>query len=168
MEAGISDLKDYLLSKELYWPIFARGYNLPRLTIGGVLLAAMRLESVGEQTESHVERLDRFRLKWRGTWEAKAGREFKARFRLWQNYLGDYTQDPERYADAYGNEVRYRVMLALLLNELPMLLSEQDSLSTLDGIVRANLIPRDFIWDPSLQSGFPREVYWYLYGKLKA
>jgi 23S rRNA (uracil1939-C5)-methyltransferase len=35
-------------------------------------------------------------------------------------------------------------------------------------VVRISLSPGDFIWDPALQSGFPREEYWFLYGKLRS
>jgi hypothetical protein len=52
LEAGIPELEDYLLSDELYWPISARGHNLPRLTIGGLLLANDRLEARGERIEA--------------------------------------------------------------------------------------------------------------------
>jgi hypothetical protein len=59
-------------------------------------------------------------------------------------------------------------MLHLLLDELPASLPEQKELSQLDSLIRVNLISGDFIWEADLQPGFPREVYWYLYGKLKS
>ena len=168
LEAGIPELGDYLLSNELYWPLSARGYSLPRLTIGGLLLAQARLEAHRERIESLLARLDGVRMKWRVAWETKAGREVQARLRLWRNYLADYRQNPEGQADAYPQEVRYRVMLHLLLAELPALPVEQEALSQLDGVLRANLISSDFIWEAGMKAGFPREVYWYLYGKLKS
>lgn len=166
LEAGIPELGDYLLSKELYWPIGAREYTLPRLTIGGTLLAQARLEARGEQIASLMMQLDGVRSKWRVAWETKASREVQARMRLWSNYLADYRHNPEGHADAYPHEVRYRVMLHLLLSELPAPPPEQDSLSQLDKMLRTKLISGDFIWDADLGAGFPREVYWYLYGKL--
>jgi hypothetical protein len=168
LEAGIPELEDYLLSDELFWPITARGYDLPRLTIGGVLLAMARLEARGVGIDSLVMQLDVVRSKWRVAWETKAGRGMQGRMRLWGNYLADYRQNPEGYADAYPHEVRYRVMLHLLLDELPASLPEQKELSQLDSLIRVNLISGDFIWEADLQPGFPREVYWYLYGKLKS
>ena len=167
LEAGIPELGDYLLSKELYWPISARGYSLPRLTIGGMLLAQARLEARGERIESLVAQLDGIRTKWRVAWESKAGREVQARMRLWSNYLADYRHNPEGHADAYPHEVRYRVMLHLLLAELPAPPAKQEALSRLDSLLRARLSGSDFIWDADLGDGFPCEVYWYLYGKLK-
>ena len=58
LEAGIPELGDYLLSKELYWPISARGYNLPRLTVGGILLAQTRLGARGGRIEKLATQLD--------------------------------------------------------------------------------------------------------------
>ncbi len=168
LEAGIPELGDYLLSDELYWPITARGYDLPRLTIGGILLVKVCLEARGERIEALVAQLDAVRSKWRVAWETKASREVQARMRLWNNYLADYRHNPEGHADAYPHEVRYRVMLHLLLAELPALPSEQEGLSQLDGVLRASLSSSDFIWEAELQPGFPRAVYWFLYGNLSS
>jgi len=168
VEAGIPELEDYLLSDELYWPITARGFTLPRLTIGGILLAKARLEARNEQIDSMTARLEVVRSKWRAAWEAKAGREVQARMRLWGNYLSDYRQNPEGHADAYPHEVRYRVMLHLLINELSAPPPEQKELVQLDSLLRVNLISSGFIWETELQAGFSRGVYWYLYGKLKS
>lgn len=169
LEAGIPQLEDYLLSDELFWPITARGYDLPRLTIGGLLLAKARLEARGEQIEALFARLDAVRLKWRVAWETKAGREFQSRFGLWGNYLTDYRQNPEGHADSYPHEVRNRAMLQLLMAELPAKLPEREALPALDGALRSSMIPGgDFVWDPDLQPGFPREEYWFLYGKLRS
>jgi hypothetical protein len=167
LKTCIPELGDYLLSKELYWPINTRGFTLPRLTIGGILLAQARLEAYGERIESLVAQLDGVRVKRRVAWETKAGREVGARMRLWSNYLVDYRHSPYQHADAYPHEVRYRVMLHLLMAELLAPPVEQEALSQQDSVLRAGLIPSDFIWDAGMQAGFPREVYWYLYGKLK-
>ena len=168
LEAGVPELGQYLLSNELYWPVSARGYDLPRLTIGGLLLAQTRLEAHRERIEPLVTQLETVRSKWRVAWETKAGREFQSRFGLWSNYLADYRQRPERYADAYPHEVRYRVMLHLLQGEMSTSPPEQEGLIRLDGVLRTSLSPGEFIWDADLIPGFPPEVYWYLYGKLKS
>ena len=168
LEAGVPELGDYLLSKELYWPISARGFTPPRLTIGGLLLAQARLEAHGERIESPVAQLDGVRTKWRVAWEEKTCREVGARMRLWSNYLADYRHNPYQHADAYPHEVGYRVMLHLLMAELPISPAEQAALSQLDETLRTSLIPGDFTWEAGLEAGFPREVYWYLYGKLRS
>ena len=168
LEASIPELEAYLLSNELYWPITARGYDLPRLTIGGILLARARLGARGERIESLVTQLDAVHSKWRVAWEKKASRGFQARFRLWSNYLKDYRQNSEGNADAYPSEVSNRVMLQLLLAELPAPPSEAGALSQLDRTLRASFVSGDFIWETDLQPGFPREEYWFLYGNLRS
>jgi len=168
LEACIPELGDYLLSSELYWPVTARGFSLPRLTIGGILLTKTRLEARRERIETLVAQLEAIRSKWRVAWETKASREVQARMRLWGNYLTDYRHNSEGHADAYPHEVRYRVMLQLLIADLPSPPPEREELTQLDNMLRANLSASDFIWETNLQAGFPREVYWYLYGKLKS
>jgi hypothetical protein len=167
LEAAIPELKDYLLSDEVYWPVTARGYELPRLTIGGLLLAQARLEARGGRIESLVTQLGALRSQWRVAWETKAGRGFQSRLRLWGNYLTDYRHNPEGNADAYPHEVSNRVMLQLLLAELPAPASEREDLAPLDGALQAGFVPGEFMWESDLQSGFPREDYWFLYGKLR-
>ena len=168
IEAGIPELGDYLLSQELYWPISVRGFSLPRLTIGGILLALARLDVRGVIVASLRIQLDTVRLKWRVAWEAKVSREVGARMRLWSNYLADYRHKPESHADVYSHEVQYRVMLHLLIAELNSPPAEQSSLSQLDILLRSRLLPGDFVWDSDLEDGFPDTEYWFLYGKLKA
>lgn len=168
LEEGIPELEEYLLSKELYWPISTRGFSLPRLTIGGILLSKVRLEAREDRIESLVMQLGGVRSKWRVGWETKAGREVQARMRLWSNYLADYRHNPEGHSDAYPHEVRNRVILHLLFKELPEKPQERETLSQLDEVLRNTLLSSDFIWDSGLQTGFPIEVYWYLYGKLNA
>lgn len=168
LEAGIPELDDYLLSNELYWPLSTRRGHLPRLTIGGLLLSLARLEAAGKGGLAFRARLDGIRSRWRVAWETRVGREVRARCGLWQAYLDDYRHNPERHADAYPQEVRYRVMLHLLMGELPAPPAEQGLIAQLDDAVRANLLPGGFVWDVKLQGGFPRETYWYLYGKLKS
>jgi hypothetical protein len=168
LETGIPELNDYLLSDELYWPVSARGFNLPRLTIGGLLLAKTRLEAQGERIELLASQLDAVRSKWQVAWETKAGQEFRSRFRLWGNYLLDYLQTPESHADAYSHEVRNRAILELLRPELPADLPERAALASSDGALRSRLLPGDFIWEPEVQTGFPRDEYWFLYGTLRS
>ncbi len=165
--AGIPELQAYLLSKELYYPITARGVDLPRLTLGGVLLALARLRGANQAAdlEGAVEAI---RLKWRSAWEAKASREVRARLALWQNYLADVRQNPDQHAPYYRQEVRVRAMLDLLLADLPQEAPETTSLHDLDERLRRMLIPGEFVWEPAVQAAFPPETFWYLYGKLKA
>jgi hypothetical protein len=167
LQASIPDFEAYILSDELLWPVTARGQELPRLTIGSALLARARLEAAGERIESLATDLDIIRSKWRVAWEHKAGREFRMRIGLWQNYLDDYHRDPYQYAGTYRHDIRTRVMIHFLLEELPHYPPEEELLENLDVMLKKYFVPGDFIWDVELQNGFPINVFWFLYGTLK-
>jgi hypothetical protein len=169
-EVGIQELTEYLLSDELYWPVSARGVDLPRLTIGGLLLAQARLHAWHKHMDiaSLEDRMGAVRLKWRVAWERKAAREFQARLDLWQNYLSDYRYAPDRHADAYPQEVRWRTMLQLLLDQLPASSSGGASLAGLDRLLETAFLPGKFVWEPQLSSAFSQKEFWFLYGNLRA
>jgi hypothetical protein len=102
-QAGMESLEAYLLSEELFWPLTG---DLPRLTIGGMLLAGKRLEVRAEAGEwmSLSDSLDAVCMKWRSAWERKAGREIHARLDLWKNYLEELRQDFD--PGVYSNQVQ--------------------------------------------------------------
>ncbi len=173
IQAGIQELTDYLLSGELYWPLTVGAAGAPRLTIGGLLLAQARLRARRFSPAVQVEmaaldgKMDAVRMKWRSAWERKAGREVHARLELWRNYLSDYRDSPEHHAHAYPHEVQWRVMLQLLSGEFVFPPNESDALSGLDAIVKAHWLPGGFVWEVDLATAFPKQEYWFLYGKLK-
>jgi len=169
LEEGIPQLSDYLLSNELYWPLKA---DLPRLTIGGLLLALARAQArtvspAGQAEASRfTSQVDAVRSKWTVAWEAKATRELGSRLNLWKNYLGDIRNASSQYRQDYPNEVRNRVILELLLAELPKQPPEAVALAELDIYLRKQLVAGDFIWDLELQAAFPQDKFWFLYGNL--
>jgi len=168
-QAGVSELEAYLLSDELYWPLSGSLTALPRLTLGGLLLAETCLRVRKDTTEfRHLEQeLERIRTKWRSAWERKVGCEVRARLDLWRNYLLDFRQSPEGYADAYPHEVRWRVMLHLLGSEVTVPAAEATELENLDKILNTCFMQGEFVWDPALVPAFPRHDYWYLHGAIK-
>lgn len=168
-KAGIPDLPDYLLSEKLYWPLsLPKSSQLPMLTIGGLLLARKRLEAADGPKlgpldfEMHTQR-----SKWRAAWERKVRREVRARTELWHNFLSDYRHNPESHVNAYPQEIRWRVMIHLLLKELDSLPPEAEALTELDRVLRFSFVPGRFIWDPELAPFFERDPFWFLYGTLK-
>ncbi|MEZ0394962.1 MAG: hypothetical protein ABWK53_00805 [Anaerolineales bacterium] len=171
-EAGVQELPGYLLSDELFWPL-SGPVNLPRLTIGGLLLARARLYgwAAGEDEQSSLQQkaaeLEATRQRWRSAWERKAAREVGARFDLWRNYLQEYRAAPAEQADAYPRQVRWRVMLHLLLAELLETPPQAQALSDLDHLLRRHFLPGAFVWESELAAAFPAEPYWYLHGRLR-
>ncbi len=151
LSAGVPDLQNYLLSKELYYPI---GTRLPQLTLGGILLSAARL---GLRAELFRARIESTRAQWRSAWDAKSAREVKARGALWANYLAEIPDDSKSSANLYSQNARYRAMLTLLGQ------AEHETDSLLKGIFNAG----KFVWEEECAQNFPRETFWYLFGTLK-
>jgi hypothetical protein len=52
LSAGVPELENYLLSKELYYPL---SLYLPQLTFGGILLFLARMGKQAAQFEEQVE-----------------------------------------------------------------------------------------------------------------
>jgi hypothetical protein len=136
--------------------------QLPRLTIGGLLLAQKRLQAGNRRTHL-FPKLDSVKTKWYAAWTKKSAREIESRLALWRNYLNDYQNKPAEYATDYVNEVRWRVMLELLVDEMDEMPPE---LISLDQLLRTKLKESNFIWDVHLQNEFPENKFWFLYGKL--
>ena len=151
LDAGLSELQDYLLSKELYWPLSS---SLPRLTLGGLLLARQRL---GSRADSQAAQIEAIRSKWRTVWDSKTSREVRARSDLWMNYLQDYRESPESHVSEYAQQVRNRAMLTLLGVES----------DPFDEAVRGMFVAGDFVWESECREFFPRDKFWFLFGKLK-
>ena len=171
--AGLQELEAYLLSAELFWPL-AGSADLPRLTIGGLMLAGKRLQAratspAGQAELAELEgRLGIQRLRWGAVWERKARREAHARLALWRDFLGDYQDSPEIQGDAYPEQVQSRVVLHLLGKDLPTPPPEYSTLDVLDQLVRTAWLPGGFIWETDLAPAFPAAEYWFLYGKLRS
>jgi hypothetical protein len=162
VEAGIAVLGDYLLSKELFYPLEG---DLPRLTLGNLLLAQKRLEAVGAHTgQAQVEAV---RSQWQVAWEQKCSREIHTRLELWANFLSDYRHSPESNADRYSVEVRHRAILALLSKEAESV-SAEDTLLEMDSLLKVSFAPGNFIWEKQVEPVFDRRDYWFLFGKLKS
>ena len=177
LKAGEKEFEEYLLSSDLYWPVGVKAPSgsppYPRLTLGDMLLAQAKAHVLAGTSEERAElakideRLDSLRSKWRVAWENKATHEFRARSKLWSDFLSEYREHPENNADRYHYEVGRRVLLHLLSPYARISGPEKDLITALDDFLKVALIPGDFIWDDALAAGFPPDPYWYLYGKLR-
>jgi hypothetical protein len=177
LEGGVVVLDDYLLSSEMFWsvgvPAAEQGVELPRLTMGGLLLARAMVRgsrlTAGqrERFEKVDAQIEAVRNRWRVAWERKCQHSFSSRLKSWRDFLEEYRDQPEEHADQYANAVKFRVMLQLLLKE-PVQIGEAEFglLSTMDKILRNIIRPGPYIWDAEQADGFPAEEYWFLYGHL--
>lgn len=175
LTAGIDEIESFLLSKNLFWSIStAPPYGepaYPRLTIGGLFLSNNRLRARNLDLsqkmilDSLEMKIDYYRTNWRSTWEMKAQREFKSRYRQWHHYINELLLNPEENIPYYGSEVRVRVLIELLLSEIGS--PENNNiyqLTRLDSLLKSIFVTGTFVWDDEISSGFDEDQYWYLWG----
>jgi hypothetical protein len=177
LKAVVPQLKNYLHSKELYFPTGEKSPPgeppFPRITPGGLLLTVIRLEArqvepaIDDEASQLIDQMNELIKEWRVAWGKKVVRDFNARLNLWQNFLQDHRKNPSANFDRYAYEVRSRVILHLLSKEGAQIAEDKLNLiPDLDRFLRAVFISGGFIWEEELRSGFPREPYWYLYGSI--
>ncbi len=174
LEAMASNLTPYLYEKDLYGVI---SNDLPRLTVGGLLMRLHRLEGLQDKlSEEQRQRLhdarlnfEQLRSEWRSHYEDKIGQELHARLNNLSAFLEDYTDDQQRARSAYPAEATHRIIIEQLrreAQELEIWEEEfEDKLTRLDrrlrGILERN--GKTFVPPDGLQEVYPEEQYWWLY-----
>ncbi len=179
VQAMMGEAEDYLASPELFWPLAGSAppgaAPYPRLTLGGLMLAM-------DEVRASEPRMDTWQASAWGRltaqWDAlrarltagvarKAALELHNRLDLWGAYLGELDEaggSPETYA----TQVAYRVMasrLAGLARGEASLASLLTHLTSLDDRLRGQLEAGSFVWDLRLQSVYPPNEFWFLYGR---
>jgi len=169
----LDELKTYLLSPELFWPLGGRITESPRLTLGNLLFTLHALKARRLQMEPSLQtRLAKYesswgsaRVKWAAAISKKALQEMGARANLWRGYLGDLSEGLGNRLH-YATEVRNRVLFELLLplpardEEYGRLLAAMRSLDTRFASISA---PGAFVWDEEFAAAFPKEQFDALY-----
>ncbi len=187
LETGASELQDYLLSDELFWPVHAIRHAAEtqdlRLTNGSLLLSLARLGVVElspedrQRYETFAAACEHTRSQWRAKWQMKSQKEFQSRFRSWQNFLSELiasmvrrSSSPDETANwqrQYGNQIRLRVILQLLVEDIPALEGAEVLFNDLDRRMQNFLDRKQFIWDEVYRQRFPEQTYWFLYSGLR-
>ena len=178
LQAGLPVMEDYILSNDLYWPAGVSAQfgetPYPQLTLGSLLLAATRTRprtltaTQSVQLDSLTVQIDGIRSRWRTAWGKKARVEFHWRLNLWRDFLAEYRKSPGDNIDRYTYEVTRRVQLHLLHLDAEGIPSDEITLlDSLDRLLNAVFQPGEFVWEPDMISGFPSQVFWYLYGNVK-
>jgi hypothetical protein len=168
-------LAEYILLPEIYrslTPVRGSGSagGLSQLALGNILLSLRRLQSISlsdsEKTELEglCKQIEQVRDRWRANWERKARHELTDRLHLWQNYLKDLTDDKKLNSRGFPAQVRVRVIIYLLDEEIGSRLhSEQTVLDEQDRLLRSISSHGPFLWEDELADGFPEETCWFLY-----
>jgi hypothetical protein len=173
LHAGLDELSAYLQQEQVFWPLSGVDAFTPRLTLSGLLLSLKRAEGLAQtpakqaQVSQIARKTESTRQRHRSLWERKAAQELGMRWRMWQNYLMDYRQNPADHADEYRYQIRLRVMVTLLAEEARPEIRLAKAIAEADAWLKATLVPTDFIWEAPLRTIFPQPAWWYLYGVLK-
>lgn len=175
IRAAVDSLQDYLLSSELYWPLFVHPRekitgNLLQLTLGNLILTQARLKGypwsegqLSELAEANAK-IARVKEKWKTAWMNKAVREIPARLKLWRDYVDDLCDQPRLKAANYPFQVRWRTVLDFLSHESagrPE--ADLGHLFEVDLRLKKICQPGSFVWETELELAFPKERFWYLY-----
>jgi hypothetical protein len=178
-QAMASEFEVYLESDVLYWQMDAswpRGDQLPKLTVGGFLERVKRLREAPltpaqrAALEQAIRHFEHVRGAHHDRYMTRVVHDLRGRLDAWQWFLDDYAKQPEEQAPYYPAQVHTRLAIELLIEELgdrPQMAAPIHRLATLDDRLRADWIPDAFVWHHSLEPGFPKEQFWWLYGRLK-
>ena len=168
--AALDELPAYLLSDELLWPLQRPPAQVRQdLSLGGLLLVqdSMRVETaLSPAARRKLAELDQrwssLRDKHASAVARKGRQERGMRVKLWTAYLTELREKPD-LAEEYPHQVRQRAMIERLGELTPVVTDPR-----LDQALRENFRKGAFVWEATLKAAYPRERYWFLYGKPEA
>jgi hypothetical protein len=167
----LRDLEQYLKSDVLYWHVAEPnplGSHMPQLTIGALLEAQVRAEAGAADAAALAAaraQHDRIRAAHPALYVSKAIHELHSRLDAWQANLDD---DSRKTKVFYAQDARVRAKIYLLENTLgpDTPLELQTYREQLDLELYEVFVPGEFVWDARLQTAFPKDPCWWLYGHL--
>jgi hypothetical protein len=169
LSAMVESLTPYLYEGELFGHI---GDNLPKLTVGGLLLRLNQLEGLYpalsakecDQVAALHEKFEALRYEWRTHYEKKIQQELKSRAETMLRYL----QDASDAMGDWSNQIEKRTIIAHLEQEARNLnILSSDSIHAIneaDAKLRRYFRAGNFYWDKELTEVYPKEDFWWLYG----
>lgn len=175
LSAMASNLTPYLYEDELYGHLSG---DLPRLTLGGLLLRLYRLRRVDglldPEQETQVQdaaiNFDAARAEWSVHYKSKLAVELKSRLDALDRYLHDCGEQAQGCVAEYPVQAEKRTMIQHLYDELAQESEVPDDLEArmkqVDNRLRRMLSGDDFVFDARLKSAYPPDQYWWLYGRI--
>lgn len=176
LEEMVAELPEYLLSDATHWNMVQA--DMPKLTIGGCLMRQQRLKVVRKLLSSEdqarlndiLQRLNKILNDNIVRIETRTHQELHARLSQWAGYLARMKSETLSQPEYYASVVDTRVVIAsmiTLLSSPPYQLAEQVLRETdaLDGNLRNHWQEGPFVWPEVWQPAYPRQMYWYLYGR---
>lgn len=178
LEEMTERLPDYLLADALYMPVggFFRASTMPQLTLGALLLRRRRLSELrsslkrdqAARLDAALRQHDRARAEWTLHYEKKLHQEVPSRLKVMRAFFADCSESPRDCASAYPVEALRRTIVQEI--KLAMVEFGYDAgelaapVQQTDVALRRLLRAGDFIWSARLESVYPREEFWWLYG----
>jgi hypothetical protein len=104
--------------------------------------------------------------------EKRANEELGVRARQWGGYLDDVQHEASRATVNYTAAAENRAMIAALTDFLENAPYQPDtsvihSIKSLDHSLRRHWQKGEFIWPSEWEQAYPKEEYWWLYGRPK-
>ena len=179
IEGMATEMPEYLVSDLLYWPRMTDKSVQP--TIGGFWVRQHRLQALTEKLleDTERQRLDRA-VKFfdqacsdhRWAFAQKAGLEFAARIRQWDQTLHELLEDEPPSMVYYQSDVEVRAIIEVMIGQLAsMPIEAQESgleeINKLDRQLEKKWVAGAFIWPAGWEAAYPRKRYWWLYGCFK-
>jgi len=177
LQAVAEELETYLISPDLFQQIIIPGrkrlISSDSITPGNIrysikLLGSNRLPpQLYSKSIDIIHHIEQISDRWRANWSQKVSREIPVRLRMWKNYLDDLSENNEKFGHLYQQEIRWRVLISLLIEDgFSPSGVETRELHLLDQALLSISCEAGFIWDIEIQDCFPIEEYWYLYRKI--
>jgi hypothetical protein len=173
LAAMAAHLTPWLYEDELYGHV---GGDLPRLTLGGLLLRLYRLERLGDhlsaaqqlQVQEARAQFELARAQWAVHYEHKLKRELEARVHAFELFLTDCEEDLSACALNYPVQAEKRTIIHHLVQEASALEIFDTQLHTrireIDRRLRGILREGECLADERLCRVYPRTEFWWLYG----
>jgi hypothetical protein len=172
VEAMAANLTPYIYEDDLFGILPG---DLPRLTLGGLLMRVARLDVLSDRlpepqrraAETARHSLGEVRDKWRVHFEKKVVQELRSRMVHLHQFLKEAQENPHRIAPDCPSAMEKRVIVELLKDEatdLGVWTPElANTLYVIDSQIRHLGEQREFIWDPAVESAYPKDKFWFLY-----
>ena len=169
-----ASLRVYILGDKLYLPV---GGGLPQLTLGAFLLRRRRLKHFRDEMNAAQQAMldkalgkhEALRRAWPLHCETKLKREASSRLRSIRAFLRECEESRGDCAAAYPVEAARRTLVQEILVAMDDFGCDKNELMAAvrqsDLALRPWITASAFIWSPRLKPVYPRQPFWWLYGR---
>lgn len=175
----LDSFERYLRSNDVYGSVggglFTVGNN-PSLTVGSVLMRLRRLDLLRDELDQKRQQtLDKLidknaaiRADRPDRYLSKMEREAHSRLDAMQRYFEECARDLTSCANNYNPEVLRRtitqeILLAMEADDIQSA-DLDEKIKRTDSRLRRLIQENEFVWDDQLQTVYPADTFWWMYG----